>query len=253
MTRPSPAQLSASPASALPASASPLTRAALALGGFLAAASYATSRVAAGPTSSVDVLLMRHGRVAARQLGIAAVVAALALPSAVQAQSLDSLAPTTRIRVDVRTLDSVRFAPFGRSRAQPVIGTLAALHGDTVLLAVGPGAAQLRVPRASIHAVYTSRGRPPRWQSALRSAVVPALAGAAFRGLAASIRDREGDPTPARAAVTGAVIGGAFAAAKGALFPKERWQRVTVPTTPAADSLLAHQRAEAARAASPPP
>jgi AraC family transcriptional regulator, transcriptional activator FtrA len=191
-------------------------------------------------------------RSARRRLAIAAAVAALIAPTTVQAQTLDSLAPATRIRVDVRPADSIRILRFGRARPQPVIGTLTAVRGDTLLLAVATGAEPLRVPRSAVDAVYASRGRPPRWKSALRSAVVPALAGAAVRGLVASARRGEGDPAPARAALSGAAMSAAFAAAKGALFPKERWHRVSLPVIVPADSPTAARRDDDGRAPGTP-
>jgi hypothetical protein len=178
-------------------------------------------------------------------LGTAALV--LLAPAAALSQSLEALAPSARIRVDVLTADGARFPRFGRSHAQPLIGRFTAARGDTVLLAIQPGAEPLRVPRSAIRAVHVSRGRPPRWQSALRSAVVPALVGAAVRGLGTSVRGREGDPTPAQAALSGAAMSGALAAAKGALFPKERWQQVSLPVVQPADS-SASPRREIARA-----
>ena len=185
-----------------------------------------------------------------RSLLHAAAVAVLIAPAAAGGQLLD-VAPSARIRVDVLSTDSLRVARFGRPRAQPVIGTVRALPADTLLLSVTPGAEPLRVPRSAIHAVYASRGRPPRWESALRSAVVPALAGAAFRGVAASVRRRDGDPTPARAALTGAAAGAAFAAVRGALFPKERWERLPL-AAPASDSLALGRRGGAASPGAPP-
>ena len=68
---------------------------------------------------------------------------------------------------------------------------------------------------------------------------MPALAGAALRGVSASVRQREGGPTPAQAALTGAAISAAFAGAKGVLFPKERWHRVALPAPTPAGAIIA--------------
>jgi AraC family transcriptional regulator, transcriptional activator FtrA len=157
-----------------------------------------------------------------------AVTLLMALASAAaSAQSIDSLAAGTRIRADVFTPDTSRVR---RIFAQPVAGALVGVSGDTLLLAVRDGADPLRIPRSALRDVYVSRGRPGRVASALRSAVVPALAGGAFRGLAGSMRRRDGDPSPGRAALTGAAVSAAVAGVKGAVFPKERWQRLTLPT-----------------------
>jgi hypothetical protein len=153
-------------------------------------------------------------------------VAALA-PVRAHGQALDSVPAGTRVRADVFTVDTSRVR---RIFAQPVAGALVGLRGDTLLLAVREGADPLRIPRSALRDVYVSRGRPGRVASALRRAVVPALAGGAFRGLTASVRRRDGDPSPGRAALAGAASGAAFAGVMGAVFPKERWRRLTLPT-----------------------
>ena len=168
--------------------------------------------------------LTRHRT--ARRLGTAAATLVLIAPATARAQTLEGLGDSTRIRVEMLTAERPRFTWLARGGPQSVAGTLAGLRGDTVLLRVTPGVEPLRVPRAAIHAVHVSRGRPSRWQSALRSAVVPALAGAAFRGIGASVRRGDGDPSPGQAALSGAAMGAAVAAVKGALFPKERWHRL---------------------------
>ena len=149
-----------------------------------------------------------------------------AAPAAARAQALDAVAPSARIRVDLLTADR---SPFGRARTQSVVGTLAALHADTVLLVVRPGADPLRVPRTAIRGASVSHGRLPRWRSALRSAVAPALIGAALGAVTAGIRRKAGDPTPGQAAAAGAAWGALSGAAHGAWSPKERWQRLSLP------------------------
>lgn len=193
---------------------------------------------------AVRLLARGSGR---RRLAVAAALALMS-PAALRAQPVEPPAPATRIRVDM--LDSRDAGPtwLRRDRGQPVIGTFVAMQGDTVLLAVGDAAEPLRVPRGAIRALYASRGRPPRWQGALRGAVVPALAGAAVRALGASVRRDAGDPSPARAALQGAAVGAAFAAVKGALFPKERWRPVLLPPA-RPDSLPSGQRDAGAPAA----
>ena len=176
-----------------------------------------------------------------RGLAAAAAVIVLVAPAGAHAQSPDSTttaanvatATAPRVRIDLVSADGGRGGWLGRRREQPLVGTLVGSRGDTLLLLVGTGGDPLRVPRSAIHATYESRGHPSRWRSALRSAVVPALAGAALRGAAAGIRRDDGGPSPARAALSGAAVSAAFAAAKGALFPKERWERVPLPATTA--------------------
>ena len=155
-------------------------------------------------------------------IAVSLVVGVLATTAtAAAAQSLDSLAPTTRVRVDFPTGERSRFH---RDRAQSVIGTLEGVRGDTLLLAVRPGAVPLRVPRATIHRVYVSRGRPPRWRAALEGALLPAVITGALSAAGASIHRKAGDPSPGDMAASSA----AWAAASGALLnawsPKERWR-----------------------------
>ena len=178
-----------------------------------------------------------------RTLHAAACIAALLAPAVARGQSFPgALAPETRVRLELLAADSghaSRLARFARSDAQPLVGTFEGLRGDTVLLRLHAGVAPLRVPVSAIRGAYASRGRPSRWAAGLRSAVVPALVGGAFRGLGASVRDRDGGPTPVQAALTGAAISGAFAGAKGVLFPKERWQKLTQPSAPPAGPAVA--------------
>ena len=200
----------------------------------------------------------------------AAAVAAAALvgiivgvtPSALRGQSPDAIAPiapNTRVRVDVLTADisaPARFTPFGplarfgrRDRAQPVIGTVAAVEGDAVLLTLRPGADPVRLPRTAIREVHVSCGRPPRWRAALKGAVAPALVGAVLSALTASIRREDGDPGPARAAASRAAWGAAWGAARGAWSPKERWRRVSLlPPTPSVSMEELRPTAKARRA-----
>ena len=110
-----------------------------------------------------------------------------------------------------------------------MVGTLVETRADTVLLAVRAGTAPVRIPLASTRAVFVTRGRPPRWQAALRGTVVPAIMGAALSAATSSIRRRPGD-RPAQMALSSAAWGAASGAALGAWSPKERWRRLTVPT-----------------------
>jgi putative intracellular protease/amidase len=168
-----------------------------------------------------------------QRLALASALAiAVLAPSRMEAQSsapsIDVIAPGTRIRADLYTGDGSRIRRFfGQSSGGKLAGELVAIEGDTVLLSVRAGSGTLRIPRSALRDVYVSRGWPNRAESAVRSAIVPAIAGAAFRGLSASMQRREpGDPSPGRAALTGAATSAAFAGAIGLLFPKERWSRL---------------------------
>ena len=180
---------------------------------------------------ALGILLVLGGeRLADRRRLLAPVTAALVTlsPVALPGQSAESIAPGSRVRIDLHRTDVSRVR---RIFAQPVTGTLVRSRGDTLFLIVREGAGPLSVPRSAARDLFVSRGRPGRLSSALRSAIAPALAGAALRGLGASVSRREGDPPPARAALAGAASSAAFAGLMGAIFPKERWQRI-VATTP---------------------
>jgi hypothetical protein len=169
-------------------------------------------------------------------LRLAAALLLVAAPGALRGQALDAVVPNTRIRVDLPAADRSRF---GRGRAQRVVGTLAAVRADTVLLVVRPGADPVRLPRASIRGAYISRGRPPRWQAALRGAIAPAAIGAALSALTTTIHRKDGDPTPAQAAGSSAAWGALSGAVLGAWSPKEHWHRLSlpVPSAPASQPL----------------
>ncbi|AHG89384.1 hypothetical protein J421_1847 [Gemmatirosa kalamazoonensis] len=166
---------------------------------------------------------------ARRSIGAIATLLLLAGAERVGAQPLDSVTPRARVRVDLLTTERTRL---GRTRAQSVVGTLAGMRADTVLLAVRDDVPPLHVPVASLRAAFTSRGRPPRWEAALRGAVVPALMGAAVSAIGSAIRHREGDPSPGRMAATSAAWGAATGALLAAWSPSERWHRLTMPTLP---------------------
>src|SRR4051812_26364685 len=86
------------------------------------------------------------------------------LPIVARAQSITSVTPGVRVRVDLPPADRVRWR---RDHVQSVVGTLEAMQGDTVMLRVRAGQPPVRVPVGSIHSAYVSHGRPPRWQAAL--------------------------------------------------------------------------------------
>ena len=165
-------------------------------------------------------------RLVAPRCVIAALLLAL-VPSVTRGQELASTTLDTRIRLDLLTTERSRFS---RGSAQSLVGTFAGVRSDTVLLIVRPGVDPIRVPIASMRSSYVSRGRPQRWEAAIRGAVAPALIGAALSAITASIRRESGDPTVARAAMTSAAWGAASGAVLGAWSPKERWRRVTMPT-----------------------
>ena len=181
-----------------------------------------------GATIGRSLTVRQRSRDASRSGWAFATLLLIASPTIGRGQVLDSVASDARIRVDLRTTDrSWR----GKERAQSVTGTLAEVRADTLLLTVHAGAAPVRVPLASMRPAFVSRGRPPRWQAAIRGIVAPALMGAALSAVSTSLHRRAGDPSPAAMAMSAAAWGAASGAVLGAWAPKERWQRLTLPGT----------------------
>ena len=155
----------------------------------------------------------------------------------VEGQSLDRVPANARVRVDFPTTERPRFH---RERAQSVVGTLEAVHADTLLLVVRPGELPLRVPRSAVRKMYMSGGRPPRWRAALDGALLPALIAAALSAVGTSIHRKEGEPGPAAAAASSAAWAGATGALVGAWSPKERWRPITTDVRPSPAINIAH-------------
>jgi len=165
---------------------------------------------------------------------IPTLAAVLALTATVAAsggaQPPTAIAAGARVRLD---LDTGERSPFGRPQLQTVAGTVDGAVGDTLLIALRPGSASLRVARTSVHAAYLSGGRPARWRAALVGAVKPAIMGAALSAIAMSLRGRrDDDPTVGSAALSSAAWGAASGALLSAWAPKERWHRLAPLATP---------------------
>jgi hypothetical protein len=119
----------------------------------------------------------------------------------------------------------------GPARRQLLRGTIDALSGDTLRLAVPGAVGALAIPRASVRRLEVSRGRPSRPVSAAERAVGGAIGGAVSWALLNDPR-RTGGPhyrTDWRAAGVGAAWGAGIGALTGLLFPYERWRRVRLP------------------------
>jgi hypothetical protein len=71
-----------------------------------------------------------------------------------------------------------------------------------------------------------SLGVPNRFESAVRRAVLPTLASAAFTAVSSNMRRRDGDLSPARGAIAAAGSTAAVSAILGFVDPKERWQQL---------------------------
>jgi hypothetical protein len=147
-------------------------------------------------------------------------------PSRLGAQDLSALREGQRIRVDLLLAER---SIVRRQYAQPVTGTLTAVRGDTLRIAVHPSAAAVHVPQSAVRALYVSRGRPGRLEGALRSAMLPAVLGGALGALSASVGSTTSARAPAEAALRRAVTAAVITGMIGAIAPRERWQRLPLP------------------------
>jgi hypothetical protein len=109
-----------------------------------------------------------------------------------------------------------------------VIGTVARVAGDTLVLEVPSARGTLAVARGDLRALAVSRGVPGRPESALRGG----LSSAVVFGLAFAVLHTTDDrgTRPFRSTAEGAAIGAALGfgtgAALGAIWPSERWRTV---------------------------
>jgi hypothetical protein len=167
-----------------------------------------------------------------RRASLEALVGLFASTAVAEAQELSSIPPNARVRIDFPAAERSRFERIGigHSQTQSVAGRVEAVRADTLLLVVRSGDEPLRIPRAAIRSVYVSGGHPPRWRAALDGALVPALVTAALSAAGATIHRKPGDPTPAEAAVSGALWVGASSALLSAWHPKERWRPIRQAT-----------------------
>lgn len=164
--------------------------------------------------------------------------ALLAAPPTLRAQSVEEIAPGTRMRaVD---------AASGR-----VVGTLAEIRGDTLVVRSGRGEREhlVTLSVSSLRRLQVSRGTPSRPLSALQGAGIGAVSGAvggvAGVTLARLSFDDDCDGTEddllclsgARwtliGVVIGAPLGAAWGAAIGFVFPQERWRSLPIRGAPA--------------------
>jgi hypothetical protein len=164
----------------------------------------------------------------------------LALPSAAPAQTAADLSPGTRVRVvDAGT--------------GPVVGTVSAVRGDTLVVVSGKGAGarEVALSVSSIRRLQVSRGRPSRPLSALQGAAIGAVTGSVGGVLGTTIGSLQADESCGRAvagddllcfstaewAMIGVMIGAPMGAASGAalgfLFPQERWRSISTRHAPA--------------------
>lgn len=144
------------------------------------------------------------------------------------AQSLDSLPTGARVRLNL----SLSFAEARKQAPTMLVGSLLSASADTVVIDLGAGHATVRVQRTAVRAAWMSLGASSRWRAAVRSAVRPAIAGAAFGAVGASINRREGDPSVASAAVLNGAFGAVLAGVRAAWVRSDRWRSVSIAATP---------------------
>lgn len=159
---------------------------------------------------------------------IVALCAAMLSPQVdANAQALDSLAPGARVRLNLSLSPS-------EARLQAptmLVGALVSNTADTIVIDLGAGNATVRVQRSAIRAAWMSRGPASRWGAGMRGAIRPALGGAAFGAVSASINRREGDPSVASAAAVNAAFGAIVAGVRAAWVRSDRWRTVSIVST----------------------
>lgn len=160
----------------------------------------------------------------------------LAAPAALRAQSASDLALGTRVRV----VDPAS----GR-----IVGTVAALRGDTLVVRSGRGARERTVTLSvsSLHRLQVSRGTPSRPVSALQLGALGLVSGSVGGVVGATVPrfvsgercDRRVDDlcfTTGESVVLGLIVGAPMGLAVGAvagfLFPQERWRSVSLQNAP---------------------
>lgn len=174
-------------------------------------------------TTTLETPMTSINRVRATTIGLFLLLAA---PSLASGQALGAVMPNTRIRVELLSTQRSRF---GRQEPQSIIGVMAGVRADTVLLLSGEGTDPICVPLNATRQVFVSGGSPRRWRAALKGAVIPALTGFALTSITARIRPRVGDPSALQQAASSAAWGAATGAVFGALSPKERWNALSAP------------------------
>ena len=155
------------------------------------------------------------------------VLSAGPLPLRLSAQEPDPLAPGVRVRV--RMPDTLRqvSSPGPGPRMLELRGTLISATPDTLVLAVPGTAGALAISRSRVRTLAVSRGVPSRATSAVLNVPEGVLAGFTI-GIAATA-DRSGIEweTVGRWTALGAAVGLVY----GAVWPAERWRRVSARVT----------------------
>ncbi len=147
-------------------------------------------------------------------LEIAALQICLAIPVAGQTKNPPGLQPGLRIRVHTHTSPKV------------ATGTLVALEGDALHVALGRQSAPILIPLRNVTTLDVSQGKR-LWRK--RNVILGGVAGLIIGGvIALDIIEKE-PPYAERKATTALVLGPSLGVLAGGLIPSERWERVPVP------------------------
>lgn len=167
-----------------------------------------------------------------------AVTCILAPSRRVDAQPLDSLSTGARVRLDL----SRSPADVGKEAPTMLVGSLLRMSADSVVIDLGAGHATAHVPRSAVRAVWMSQGPSSRGRAAVRGAAIPALGGAAFGAMFASINRRDGDPSIVSAAMLNGAFSAAIAGARAAWMRSDRWHKVSASALSCQDREVACAR-----------
>lgn len=135
---------------------------------------------------------------------------------------IPAIEPGDRVRLQLS-----RDAGEGRDKSQKLIGEVLAVTADSVTLQLHAGTSPIAVEIASIRWLERSLGRPSAGASALRQGALVGTAAA----VEVPIYDSD-DPifdSVGQAALIGAAVGTAAGMIIGAIFPRERWERIQLP------------------------
>jgi hypothetical protein len=148
-------------------------------------------------------------------------VSMLLLSTAVAARAQE-IAPQSRVRIFLTPQRDVE----GYAGPQVLRGTLLEMEADSLTLQVHPATSPMRVAKSAVRRIYVSRGVPSRAASAAMGAVGGALVGA----FDFWVFNEDQFGSDREAALTGAAAGAGLGLVAGALWPRERWHRVRLPT-----------------------
>jgi hypothetical protein len=133
----------------------------------------------------------------------------------------------TGARVQLR-LPEVQYQP-GGSRGHLIRGRVSALTPDTLYLAITDSLGPVPVPRRLIERLQFSRGVPSRLESGVRRGLISAAGLALVMALWNEVDNPdEGRTSTGTAALVGGGVGLIAGGAVGAIFPIERWRRVSL-------------------------